>query len=841
MIAAIRLVSAFLCLSLPLLSHLAMAEIRPGDVNLDGGVDAEDAELLAHHLETDWLACAEEIAADVVRDPNNLDLDVNQEDLEAIADPNQSLPSLPNFPPYPTLPAPANESGSPNVSFMSFNACNAGWPGHHCADTIEAPDPFRGDLVVKIVGEYAPDVVGLQEGLGTRDVITSGLSGYSLVPIPSFESIPGESQGQDGLYFEAMVYRSDRFTLLESTPYRVPNLVCGLLSSNRFVSWAYFEEKESGNRFNVYNLHFCPGGGSGNAENRKAHARYLVELIENLDNDDPVILLGDFNETPGSGGINILEDAGFIHTYGVIEELSTGGTRGGALIDYVFVSGWGLETCGVKVDRQEGYSEAHGDLPASDHWPVIAQVQLIDRDGDRIIKENDNCPDSFNPDQSDADDDGSGDACDNCLPSKNPDQVDTDSDGLGNRCDADLDQSGVVDDDDFTLFQEAYNASAEEAEAPFYLASDFNATGTVNVQDFGYFSQLYNGQPQMGCQDSALACCDMTLTTPTSFLAGTDAACDIDGPKLSAWVNGQEVEGSDSISVGFGCPIEFRAEAHDPDRLGFSLELGEEPRDYVWQFGDRAVPAAARESFGSDAVVQLELGDGQISEEIEVTVTAYDSLGFSTIQRITLRVEGEDVDQDGVVDWCDNCTGTANRNQADSDRDGYGNHCDGDFTIPADDLVEATTAPLNEQDDYCWGFLPAIGGYPWLCGEAQNLTWSCVGDEAYDPRADMNATGCVNVQDYGYFVRQISEGVSGPSGLACAGEVPGSPLCGVRADDDDGDGVLNLEDNCPEDWNPGQSDVCGIFAAACGLGWELVLVAPVFLLLQRRRIRLLGQ
>jgi len=836
MLAAIRLVSALLFLSLPLLSHLAMAEIRPGDVNLDGGVDAEDAKLLAHHLETDWLACAEEIAADVVRDPDNLQLDVNQEDLEAIADPDQSLPSLPNFPSYPSLPAPANESGSRNVRFMSFNACSAGWPDAYCEDTIQVPAQERGDIVVKIVGENAPDIIGLQEGLGTGNVITSRLSGYSLVPIPPFESIPGESQGWDGLYFEAMVYRSDRFTLLESTPYRVPNLICGLLNSNRFVSWAHFEEKESGNRFNVYNLHFCPNGGSENAANRKAHARYLVELIENLNNDDPVILLGDFNETPGSGGIDILEDAGFIHTYGVIEELSTGGTRGSALIDYAFVSGWGLETCGVKVDRQNGYSETYGVFQASDHSPVIAQVQLIDRDGDRIAKENDNCPDSFNPDQSDEDLDGTGDACDNCS-AFNPEQVDTDSDGLGNRCDADLDQSGVVDDDDFTLFQEAYNASAEEAEAPFYLASDFNATGAVNTQDFMYFSQFYNGQPQMGCQDSALACCGMTLATPTSFLAGTDAACEIGNPKLSAWVNDQEVKGSDPISVGFGCPIEFRAEAHDPDRLGFSLEPGEEPRDYVWQFGDRAVPASARESFGSDALIQLELEEGQISEEIEVTVTAYDSLGFSTIQRITLRIEGEDVDQDGVVDWCDNCTGTANRNQADSDRDGYGNHCDGDFSIPADHLVEATTDPFNEQDDYCWGFLPAMGGYPWLCGESQNLTWSCVGDEAYDPRADMNATGCVNVQDYGYFVQQFTQGYSGPSGLACAGDY----LCGVRADDQDGDGVLNLEDNCPEEWNPDQSDVCGVFTAACGLGWELALLAPMFLLLQRKRSRLLGQ
>jgi hypothetical protein len=59
-------------------------------------------------------------------------------------------------------------------------------------------------------------------------------------------------------------------------------------------------------------------------------------------------------------------------------------------------------------------------------------VENDDADGDHIPKRSDNCPTVYNPDQSDVDGDGSGDACEVCGAT---DPTDSDGDGIPDQCD----------------------------------------------------------------------------------------------------------------------------------------------------------------------------------------------------------------------------------------------------------------------------------------------------------------------------------------------------------------------------------------------------------------------
>ena len=114
--------------------------------------------------------------------------------------------------------------------------------------------------------------------------------------------------------------------------------------------------------------------------------------------------------------------------------------------------------------------------------------------------------------------------------------------------------------------------------------------------------------------------------------------------------------------------------------------------------------------------------------------------------RIVKGPEILDQDQDGVGDPEDNCLALANADQRDSDLDGYGNLCDGDFdgdgAVSGADFVVFSQAYLTGQ-----------------------------GDAGWNPDVDANGDGVVNGIDFSRFSAAYL-GPPGPSGLSCAGMPP---------------------------------------------------------------------
>lgn len=108
----------------------------------------------------------------------------------------------------------------------------------------------------------------------------------------------------------------------------------------------------------------------------------------------------------------------------------------------------------------------------------------------------------------------------------------------------------------------------------------------------------------------------------------------------------------------------------------------------------------------------------------------------------------QDNDGDGVFNVLDNCSTIANAGAlgCDTDDDGYGNVCDGDFD-------QSNTVNAN---DFSVKFLP----------DFKKGVDSGIG-------TDMDCSGAVNANDFSVrFLPQFKSGKPGPSGLHCAGTIP---------------------------------------------------------------------
>ena len=87
----------------------------------------------------------------------------------------------------------------------------------------------------------------------------------------------------------------------------------------------------------------------------------------------------------------------------------------------------------------------------------------------------------------DIDGDGVSDDIDNCTLAPNASQLDSNGDGIGNACDPDLDDNGVVNFVDASIFGTLFGTGTG--------IGDFNGDGNTNFIDYAIFPEYFGGPP----------------------------------------------------------------------------------------------------------------------------------------------------------------------------------------------------------------------------------------------------------------------------------------------------------------------------------------------------------
>lgn len=427
---------------------------------------------------------------------------------------------------------------------------------------------------------------------------------------------------------------------------------------------------------------------------------------------------------------------------------------------------------------------------------IITGFALPDRDNDSVADIYDNCPDVFNPIQTDTDGDGIGDACDpdidgdgvpnaldNCPFNPNPDQTDTDGDGVGDACDPDIDGDGIENEEDNCPF--LFNPGQDDM--------DNDGLGDACDPDI-------DGDGVLNENDNA----------PLNPNPGQE---DLDGDGVGDVID-PDIDGDGVPNVFDNCPLVANANQLDTNRDGI---------------GDACTADADN--------------DG-VPDDVDNCPQAFNPLQ-------------EDTDKDGIGDACDDCLGraaatnllfesftgntsptgwtvTTNRsntaawlfnnprgranltggsgNMAIADSQRFGNTTmDSDLRTPALNFANALTARLEFKTDFLWNANTlneisdvdvSINGSagPW------SNVWRKTGASYRGPATELidlssRVAGRTNVM-----IRFRYHNARSDRYWQVDDVVVTAFLCDPNVDTD-GDGVRDIDDNCPETPNADQADL----------------------------------
>lgn len=194
----------------------------------------------------------------------------------------------------------ASLHASSNADGLRVMSLNVRYAGATADQGINAWENRRELMLRSIVGRH-PDLLGTQELLLRQArYLQAGLPDYAWIG----KGRNGNEIDDNGNEHMGVFYNTRRLKLLEHGDFWYSDTPDVPGSRNfdqpmpRMATWARFEDLRSGRRFYFFNTHFPHRAEA--TPLRLRCAQLLLQRIGRLPEDEPVIVTGDFNSTPGS-------------------------------------------------------------------------------------------------------------------------------------------------------------------------------------------------------------------------------------------------------------------------------------------------------------------------------------------------------------------------------------------------------------------------------------------------------------------------------------------------------------------------------------------------------------